>query len=487
MSHLKGLVSDSLLYSLPPVISSVGNLILLPIYTAYLSPWDYGILTMLTVSGNLMSMLVWLNMNSGVLRFYHEYEGEQRRRFLGTMAIASSLYSLLTCGLLFVFGSAVTRIFFSSGEVDFIPYMAAQIGIVFAGSSVLVAGGILKNQRKSGTWSLIQLAGWALTTGLTLYFIVVVGEGAWGKVKSQLIVAAILYFVYWGVSLKYLAASFSWRMCLEAVWFGIPLLLRSISNYAFQYSGRWILERNASLSQVGLYGFSDSVAQLLRVPSQAFSTAWMPVFYKEATADVEAAKGLTKEMSFYWAMSMLSLTLAFCLNIKPLIILLVNVRYQVDVVYQGTVILALGYFLGSLQVFFIYNLGFMKKTMPIFLASLLAAILNLVLNLSFIPTYGILAAAWATVAAYSISLLMLFIMSQRIFRMSFNWAPFGRGLLLALATYGISCWVGLANPWASLAANTGLFVLYLASLLLLGVVRPAKVKEAWNRVAAARD
>ena len=487
MSHLKNLVSDSLLYSLPPIISSAGNLVLLPIYTAYLSPRDFGIITMLTVAGNLMSMLVWLNMNSGVLRFYHDYQGEERRRFLGTMAIASFFYSLLVCGLLFVFGGLVNKLFFSSGEVSFFPFMAAQIGIVFSGSAVIVAGSVLKNQRKSGTWSIIQLSGWVLTTSLTLYFIVVLQEGAWGKVKSQLIGAAVLFFVYWGISLKHLAPAFSWRMCAEAVWFGIPLLLRSVSAYAFQYSGRWILERTSTLSHVGLYGFSDSVAQLLRVPSQAFSTAWMPVFYKEAASDAEAAKSLTREMSFYWAMFMLSITLAFCLNIKPLIILLVNVRYQVDVVYQSAVILAFGYFLASLQVFFIYNLGFMKKTMPIFLASLFAAMLNLALNLSLIPTYGILAAAWATVGAYTVSLLMLFFTSQRIFRMSWNWAPFGRGLVVALAAYGISRWISPANPWASLAINTGLFVAYLATLLALGIVRPAKLKEAWMRVAIPRD
>lgn len=460
---------------------------MLPIYTAYLSPTDFGIITMLTVSGSIMALVVWLNMNSGVLRFFYQYRGEEQKKFLGTMAIGIFVWSLLISVLFLSFGDLLAKLFFSDGNSKYYPFMVAQICIVFTGASSIVIGGVYINQRKSKHWSLIQLVVWASTTVLTLYFVVYKEEGAWGRVKSQLVVDVIMFFIYWWLSIKYIKWFFSWKIFKETVAFGIPLLFKGTANFAFQFSDRWILEKYSSLSRVGLYGFSDTVANLLRVPAKAFSTAWMPVFYKEATADPEAAKGLTREMSFYWAMFMLSLTLAFCLNIKPLIILLVNVRYQMDVVYQSAVILALGYFLASLQIFFIYNLGFMKKTVPIFLSSLVAAVVNLGLNLSLIPAYGILAAAWTTLAAYLIGLLLLFIMSQRIFRMSFNWAPFGKGLLLALATYGISCWIGLANPGASLAANTGLFVLYLAGLLLLGVVRPAKVKEAWNRVAAARD
>ncbi|MBU4277667.1 MAG: oligosaccharide flippase family protein [Proteobacteria bacterium] len=487
MSLLKGLISNSIVYSLPPIISSVGNLILLPIWTAYLSPTDYGILTMLAVAGNIMTLLVWLNINSGVLRFYHQYQGEERPKYLGTMAIGVLVWSLLVSSVFIVFIHFLSGLFFSEESNKYLPFMVAEVCIVFTSASSIIIGAIYINQQKSKKWSLLQLISWVLTVMFSIYFVVYGGEGAWGKVKGQLIVAICLFFVYWVLSLKYLAWCFSWRIFKETLLFGMPLLFKGASQFAFQYSGRWILERTSSLDQVGLYGFSDSVAQLMRVPFRAFSTAWMPVFYKEATADPEAAKSLTREMSFYWAIFMLSVTLIFCLNIKSLIILLVNVRYQVDVVYQSIAILALGYFLASLQVFFIYSLGFMKKTMSIFMASLLAAVLNLGLNLTLIPTYGILAAAWATVAAYSVSLVYMGVRSQKLFRVSFKWALFARGLLLALAAYGTSALLPLENPWFSLAANTGLFTLYLVGLLAFGVVQPAMLKEAWTRIANARD
>ncbi len=371
------------------------------------------------------------------------------------MALGIFAWSLLVSLLFFAFGDILARLFFSAGKSMFYPFMAAQICMVFAGAASIVIGGVYINQRKAKHWSLLQLLAWFCMTALTLYFVVYKEEGAWGRVKSQFLVESTLFFIYWALTFKYISWCFSWRMFKETLIFGLPLLFKNTANFAFQYSDRWILEKYSSLSRVGLYGFSDTVASLLRVPAKAFATAWMPIFYKEATADAEAAKDLTREMSFFWAMFMLSLTLAFCLNIKPLIMLLVNVRYQVEVVYQSAVILALAYFLASLQVFFIYNLGFVKKTMPIFLSSLLAAVVNLALNLSLIPRYGILAAAWATVAAYLIGLLLLFLASQKVFRMSFNWAPLGKGTLLAWWPMGPACGSPrptLGPPWRSTPA-----------------------------------
>ncbi len=67
---LKKFLSDSLIYSIPAVISRGLSVILVPLYTRVLSPSDYGSLELVTVFGSIVNLTIALEVSQGVARFY---------------------------------------------------------------------------------------------------------------------------------------------------------------------------------------------------------------------------------------------------------------------------------------------------------------------------------------------------------------------------------------------------------------------------------
>lgn len=476
-SQVKQLAKDSFFYSLPQILPSFANILLIPIYTTFLTPKDYGILAMLVVVSQIITIVFWLNMNTGVLRFYHDYEGKERKKFLGTIALGSLVHSFILCIFFVLAGNIFINIIFKSGDIPFYPFLLAQILIVFLGTAAIVPAAVLINERKAMQWSSIQLLSWSLTTGLTIYFIAALKEGAWGKIKSQLIVAVILFIIYWLITLKHIKVFFSWKNFFKNLIFGLPLLGKSLSAYLYQFSDRWILERSVSMSQIGLYSFADSFSQFVRIPHMSFTKAWMAHFYKEATQNIEAAKKMVREISYYWATLMVLLTLLFCLLSRTAILFLAHKNFHESTIFNSVILLSTAYFIGSLQIFSLYSLGFAKRNMPIFTTTLISALLNITINLFLIPRFGIIGAAWARVISYAINLILLYIASQAVIKISFHLLPLMKVILLGFATFWLASSFEFDNILISIAKNMVIFIIFVCLLFLFNLLDYSKFKN----------
>lgn len=474
--HGKELAKDSFFYGLPTVLPQLVNIVLIPVYTAYLSPQDYGLLGMLAAVAGIMNMLFWLNMNTGVLRFYHEYYGEDRRRFLGTVAIGSFAFSLILSIALLCSGNAIFILIFKSNEIPFYPFMTAQILIVFFGIASIIPGGVMKNERKAKAWSGIQLGAWAVTTALTLLFVVFYREGAWGKIKAQLVVAGILFVIYWIITLRHIRVYFSWHLFIMNLKFGMPLLGKSLFAYIYQFSDRWILERFVSLSSIGYYSFADSFANLLRVPALAFSDAWLPYFFREASKDEEASKKIVAEISYYWAVLLVCATLFFCLFSRTAILLLANERFHVSIVFLNTVVLSLAYLVTNFQVFALYVLSFSKRNMPIFYSALIASVANLAINMLLIPKFGVIAASLSRLIAAIVSFSILYWAAQSVFKVRYQIRPILKVLCLAAVAGIVSISIPINAGIPEFSKNAAIYLSFIAALFLLGLLRIANFK-----------
>jgi O-antigen/teichoic acid export membrane protein len=98
-----------------------------------------------------------------------------------------------------------------------------------------------------------------------------------------------------------------------------------------------------------------------------------------------------------------------------------------------------------------------------------AAIVNVVLNLTLIPVYGMMGAAIATVAAYTVMFLGMAWWAQRVFRVPYQWRRVGTAAAAGVALAVAGKLVGGGLPLA-----IGLIVVYPLVLLPLGFYLPAE-------------
>ena len=88
------------------------------------------------------------------------------------------------------------------------------------------------------------------------------------------------------------------------------------------------------------------------------------------------------------------------------------------------------------------------------------AILTVVINVLYIPTYGYMASAWATLIVYFIQMLISYILGQRHYPIPYNLKKFFLYIGLALVLYVVSPYVKVNNFGLNLFIQNGLLIMF---------------------------
>jgi O-antigen/teichoic acid export membrane protein len=92
--EIKHLSKHAVTYGISTVLSRAIGFVMIPIYTRYLSPSDYGVLEILELAMNLLSIIVGVGLADAVARFFYLYETEEGKSEVVSSALI--LLSLLT-------------------------------------------------------------------------------------------------------------------------------------------------------------------------------------------------------------------------------------------------------------------------------------------------------------------------------------------------------------------------------------------------------
>ena len=95
--------NNSLLYALGTVASKAVGFFLVPIYTYNMSSEEYGIATTIISFVSTFGIVVMLSLRAAMIRFYNEYDTEEKKRFIGTIVTGVLANALLIGSLLILF------------------------------------------------------------------------------------------------------------------------------------------------------------------------------------------------------------------------------------------------------------------------------------------------------------------------------------------------------------------------------------------------
>ena len=107
LDEIKKLTKHTSIYSLGNILSKAVGFFLIPFYTHYLTPADYGTLELLDLSTALVGLLLNMWMNASVVRYYYEYDDEKNRNEVVSTALIStaSVAALVSaCGMIWARG-----------------------------------------------------------------------------------------------------------------------------------------------------------------------------------------------------------------------------------------------------------------------------------------------------------------------------------------------------------------------------------------------
>ena len=458
-AHLKKLAAHSAVYGAADVFTSVVNFLLFPLYTSFLTPVDYGHLALLITFGTVAKILFRLGLDAGFFRVHYEMETEEaRRRLAGTVSIFAAVVGVLLLGAVVVAAGPLTAAVLGR-EAPSRLWVVLVAADVFAGTFAFVPLSLLRIQDRPGLFSTFSAVRHTLNTGLKV-LLVARGWGVAGILWSDLLATTIFALCLAPILIRHARLAFDRPALREVLAFGLPKVPHGFLIQVLNVSDRKILDLFVTRAEVGLYQTGYTFGTAVKFALSAFEPAWSPFVYAQVKRD-GARETLARVVTYAFA-AFTWVALAVAVLGRELLVVMTPNNPAFRAAAPVIPVVALAYLLHGVFLLTSIGIGIERKARYYPIVTGAAAAVNLVLNFALIPRFGILGAAWATVAAYAVMAGLGAAFSQRLYPI-----PFQRGRLLLIVTAAA---VVAAAASLAPAAVVPAVALKAALLLLFGLV-----------------
>lgn len=467
IERLKELLRHSAIYGLGSIVARVLGVLLLPLYTRYLSPSDYGLIETLVALSAVLTALVAQGMKSAFFRFYFDSAEPERRHLVVRTAFWYVMAaSTLVTGVGIALAPQISSILFGMhGHRGLV--VAAFIGL-WAALNYEQMTSLFRVEQRSTAFVAATLANVCITIAATVLLVVVFDKGPLGVLVGNFTGTLIVYAALLLYSRHALGLQFDRALYRAMNRFGLPLVPSAVALWLTGFSDRFFLIKLTDAHEVGLYSIGVRIASAIVLLLTAFRMAW-PAFAYSIDDDREAQRTYSFVLTYVvFVCCWLALALGL---LAPWIVKLITTKpfYPAQ-----NVVAPLAFGVAAFGAFVVVQIGTgrARQTRSNWLVSGAAAIVNVTLNLALIPSYGRMGAAIATVVAYTLLFVGMAWRAQSVFPVPYQWR---RVATLGLVAVGLTVLGKLLDAPLPLAlALTAAFPLV---LLVLGFYLPAERKR----------
>ena len=434
---MRRLLRNTGLYTLGNVLPQAIGFILLPVYTRFLTPEQFGIVGSMQTLSVILALTLTLAVDRAVYRLYWDHKtSEAKKTYLGTMLV--SLIFVATCVLALLFiGRDVVALSFRS--IGFFPYFAYAILAAYFMTFGLLPKTRLQLEQRAGAFVALTGLQFLLTTSAVLYFVVVQREGAAGMLKGQMLGNAAMAPVYLVSMRKAVRFRFRVNYLRDSLKFSLPMIPALLSSWVLNLCDRIFIERYFTLREVGLYSLSFRIATIVLVVTGALSKAYHPVFYQRANAqDQNSAQRQVARLNNLFVLGALVLVFLVSFFAREFVVLFLDPKF--GSAHAIVPLIALSYFVATWLGLLNLSVYQTKKTMIVAAFQLSGAAITLALNFWLVPQFGPYGAACARLIALSAIFAALYPYSRKCYKVQYNWgtiALVGFGLAGIYAAFGI--------------------------------------------------
>lgn len=397
------LFKNTIFYSIGEILPRAIAFLMLPIYTRYLSPEDYGINSYTHTIIMFLFVLGTFALNTYVLRYYfiHE-EAEERRTLLGTIHLTIIGLNVLILGLAFLLMPPI--IDFYKIQVPWNPYFRLAFIINFFECFSIIPLVLYRVRQDAIKFVALGLTRTVLTVLLTLFFVVYQKRGLLGSFEAQIYVLVPYSIVYFAVMQRYARWHIRWEYLKEGLRFSSPLLPGVICYQMLSVSDRIILERNVGIGELGIYNVACQMAFVLNIIIQSGYRAIEPELFRRYGKD-DFYDFMRKTQSFFFFVIYVS-AFALCLYSQEVFFVMTTEAFHGG--YLLVPALIIGVIMVGQNVIYGGVLQGEKRTKIIGAATVVGAVISVVINLLLIPLWGTYAAATASAVSFFVMNTILF-------------------------------------------------------------------------------
>lgn len=457
----------SLIYGLGNIGTKIIAILLLPLYTTYLTPADYGTLQICNILSSIIVTIILMGSSSALFKVYYNENNEEKRRvILGTTVIFYLVTALIILVPLVLFRKTISPILIggkSSSYLLFLVLIAAYLeGIINLGLAILRA------HERSIAYAVFSVVRILIYIILNVYFVAALHRNYIGVKEASLFALIISFIIIFFLTFRNIKWNFNKAYIKEILIIGIPLALGGLASWVLnmtdRYMMKFLLVDNVALTQIGLYSLGDKLASIIHFVLVApFMLSWGALMYSYQN-DPNAKQIYRSVLNIFTIIAgVLFLFISFS---SPEIINLLAKNKDYVSSYKVVPFLAFSKLSFGLYMVFTVGVTLKRKTKYITLSNFIAALLNIGLNFLFIPHYGMMGAAVASVISFIVRTVILYYYAQKNYYIPYEIIKITGFLLILLS-------IGIVQNYLSIhyIIKIVLFILIIISFPLTGLVK----------------
>ena len=372
----------------------------IPIFTRLLSTADYGIINTYSSWAGILSMIVGFAMHMSIRNAFVDYK-DDTESYLSTI-IKFTLLSSLGFMLIFYAVVKIFRINISLSLVFICLFHSVASSIIEDVSCYFM----MKYNYIKRTILMILPNLISVCVAIFLISYILKKDLYLGKIIPEALTIIIFAII---LSVCYTRKGFNTAYIKHALKISLPLILHGAALNILSNSDRIMITWLADASQSGIYSIVYSFGMITYIITVSLDGIWIPWFMKKMNE--KASKEINSVTLDY--IRLITYIMCCLIMVSPeLLKLLADKAYWEGIKLIPIIIVA--NFL-----FFAYNIysnleHYYKKSNQITALTILAAVLNLVLNYIFIPKFGYVAAAFTTAFSYFVIFILHSIYSKKL-------------------------------------------------------------------------
>lgn len=471
---MKSLAKDTAIYGLSSIIGKFVSWCLVPVYTQVLTTGEYGVVTNIYAFTALIGVILTFGMETGFFRFVNKGEDKPMAvystslLFVGAMSAGFLLLSLL-------FLRPISSFLEYSDHPDYIAWMAIIISI---DAFMSIPSAYLRYQKRPVRFAIVKLGGIFTTIFFTIFFLLICPriyavnpslidwfydpgyKGGYVFVANIIgSTVALLLLLPQLVGFKY---SVNKDLLNRMLRYSFPLVILGIAGILNQVVDKILYpylfdDKEYALQQLGIYSACSKLAVIMMMFTQAFRFAFEPfIFAKNKEGDNH--KAYTEAMKYFIIFSLIIfLGVMFYLDIIKYFIRSAQYYEGLNVVS----IIMIGYIFFGIY----FNLSFwykmIDKTYFGAIFSIVGCAITISLNVIFVPRYGYIASAWATLICNLVMMLLSYYFERKYRPIPYDMKSIGLYFGLAMLLYATGTYIEISNEWLRMVFRTVLLFIFI--------------------------
>jgi O-antigen/teichoic acid export membrane protein len=410
-----------------------------------------------------------LGLDAGFFRVHYDQPDEaSRKRLAGTVALFGAAVGAALLALTALAARPLSVLLFGDepAPARWVVLAAADVAV---GTLAFVPLNLLRIRERPGLFSAFSV-GRHLVNLLLKVVLLRAGWGVAGVLWSDVVATSVFVLALLPTLRGQVSLAFTVPLLKDALGFGLPKVPHGLFVQIQNLADRKILDLFVPRADVGLYQVGYQLGTAVKFPLSAFEPAWGPFLYAEIKKP-DAPRTIARVATVAFAVFAVCATAVAVLGGEALT-LLTPWSPEFRAAAPVIPVVACAYLFHGVFLLTSVGIGVSKRARYYPTITAVVAAVNVAANLLLIPRFGMMGAAWATLASYLVMAAMGAVVSQRLYPI-----PFERGRLLlvaagAAAVYGLGR-LAPAALWPAVGWKALLLAAY-AGAVALEVRRPRR-------------